>query len=142
MKSSRNLSDLKPEVADKCQAHIDYCAAENIDLLVTCTLRDFEEQARLYAIGRNGSKAPIVTNANAGDSAHNYGLAYDVVPLRSGKPVWTTASVADAALWRRVGELGEKAGMEWAGRWVSFREMAHFQDLGGKTIAQLKRESK
>ena len=139
MKSSRNLSDLLPEVADKCQAHIDACATERIDLLITCTLRDFEQQTALYQQGRT-APGGIVTNARAGDSAHNYGRAYDVVPMRNGKPVWGTIADMDAALWRRVGELGESVGMEWAGRWKTFRELAHFQDLGGMTIASLKSE--
>ena len=139
MKSSRNLSDLLPEIADKCQAHIDACAAERIDLLITCTLRDFEQQTALYQQGRT-APGGIVTNARAGDSAHNYGRAYDVVPMRNGKPVWGTIADMDAALWRRVGELGESVGMEWAGRWKTFRELAHFQDLGGMTIASLKSE--
>ena len=139
MISSRNLSDLLPEVADKCQAHIDACSAEGIDLLITCTLRDWEQQAALYQLGRTVSGS-IVTNAKAGDSAHNYGRAYDVVPMRGGKPVWGTIAGNDAALWERVGELGESVGMEWAGRWTSFKEMAHFQDLGGMTIASLKSE--
>ena len=139
MKSSRNLSDLQPAVADKCQKHIDACIAAGIDLLVTCTLRDWDEQARLY---RQGRTAPggIVTNAKPGDSAHNYGLAYDVVPMRNSKPVWGTIADMDKALWTRVGEIGESVGLEWAGRWVSFKEFAHFQDLGGKTIASLKVE--
>jgi len=141
MKSSRALSDLQPQVADKCQAHIDACEAEGIDLLITCTLRDFEEQTRLYAIGRT-TPGKIVTNAQAGDSAHNYGLAYDCVPLRHGKPVWSTEG-NDYLLWQRVGELGEKCGLEWSGRWRGkMREMAHFQDLGGKTIQQLKQEAR
>lgn len=139
MKSSRNLSDLQPEVADKCQAHLDACAAEGIDLLITCTLRDWEEQHRLYLQGRN-APGNIVTKADAGDSAHNYGLAYDVVPMRNGKPVWGTIADMDAALWARVGELGESVGLEWAGRWKSFKELAHFQSLGGRTIADLKAE--
>jgi peptidoglycan L-alanyl-D-glutamate endopeptidase CwlK len=103
---------------------------------VTSTLRDFEAQAALYAQGRTepGNK---VTNAQPGDSSHNYGLAFDVVLMRNGKPVWGTKG-ADLELWNRIGTLGESVGLEWAGRWKTFREYAHFQDLGGLTIAQLK----
>lgn len=136
---SRALSDLTPEVEDKCRAHIAACQDAGIDLLITCTLRTWPEQAALYAQGRT-LPGNIVTNAKAGDSAHNYGVAYDCVPLRNGKAVWGTTG-EDGELWNKVGELGESVGLEWSGRWTGkLREMAHFQDLGGKTIADLKAE--
>jgi len=124
-------------VAAKARAHVKACADEGIDLLITCTYRDREEQDRLYAQGRTapGSK---VTNAKGGQSFHNYRVAYDVVPMRNGKPVWKTAG-EDGKLWERIGELGEAQGLEWAGRWKKFREMAHFQYTGGLTLADLQK---
>ncbi len=138
MKSSRSIDDLQPDVAEKCRAHLAACEAEGIDLLITCTLRDWDEQARLFKQGRTAPGA-IVTNARPGDSLHNYGRAYDVVPLRNGKPVWGTIATMDADLWNRVGCLGESVGLEWAGRWRGrLVEFAHFQDSGGLTLAELK----
>ena len=133
MISSRKIEDLHPGVADKCRAHLEACKDEGIDLLVTCTYRDHAEQARLYAIGRS-APGRKVTNAKPGQSFHNYRVAYDVVPLRHGKPVWGTAG-EDAKLWQRVGELGEAQGLEWAGRWTRFREYPHFQYTGGHSLA-------
>lgn len=130
---SRSLEDLHPIVAAKARAHIAACKAEGIDLLVTCTYRDPAEQARLYAQGRT-APGRIVTNARPGQSFHEYRIAYDVVPLRAGKPVWGTAG-EDGKLWQRVGELGEAQGLEWAGRWPRFREYPHFQFRGGFTLA-------
>ena len=48
------------------------------------TLRTFKEQQDLYEIGRSkpGKK---VTNASAGLSYHNYGLAIDIVLIIDGK---------------------------------------------------------
>lgn len=137
MATSRDIDVLRPHVAGKCRAHLAACAAEGIDLLITCTLRDWDEQDRLYRQGRTAPGARV-TNAQAGDSAHNYGLAYDVVLLRNGKPVWGTIATMDAELWERVGELGEAQGLEWSGRWRKFKEYAHFQDMGGQTLAELK----
>jgi peptidoglycan L-alanyl-D-glutamate endopeptidase CwlK len=101
--------------------------------LVTSTYRSTAEQNALYAQGRTkpGKK---VTNAKGGQSFHNHRLAYDVVPLRNGKPVWGTTG-EDGKLWQRVGELGEAAGLEWAGRWTKFREFPHFQYTGGKPLS-------
>lgn len=134
MISSRNLDDLDPLVALKARAHIYACEVAGIDVLITCTYRDKAEQDRLYAIGRTAPGAKV-TNARGGQSFHNYRVAYDVVPLRFGKPVWKTTG-EEGALWEQVGELGEAQGLEWAGRWVKFREWAHFQFTGGQTLAQ------
>jgi peptidoglycan L-alanyl-D-glutamate endopeptidase CwlK len=82
-----------------------------------------DEQAALYAQGRT-TPGRIVTNAKPGQSAHNYGLAIDIVPLVNGKPDWT----GDDAVWQQVGKLGMAAGLEWLGAPHSeFVEQAHFQ---------------
>jgi len=130
---SRDLYDLHPTVRAKATAHLMACEAKGIDLLVTCTYRSIDEQNALYAQGRT-APGKKVTNAKGGQSFHNYHLAYDVVPLRNGKPVWSTTG-EDGKLWQRVGELGEGAGLEWAGRWIKFREWAHFQYTGGKPLS-------
>lgn len=133
MISSRNLADLNSIVRRMAEGHIAACKAEGIDLLVTCTYRDAEEQERLYAQGRTvkGSK---VTNAKAGQSMHNYRLAYDVVPMRFGKPVWGTKG-EDNILWQRVGAIGQAHGLEWAGSWKTFKEFPHFQYTGGHPLS-------
>jgi len=59
-----------------------------------------------------------------------------VVPLHHGKPVWDTSG-ANGLLWQQIGALGESVGLEWAGRWKKFRELAHFQFTGGLTLAEL-----
>lgn len=129
---SRDLNDLHPVVRAKCEAHVAACHAAGIDLLITCTWRDPAEQARLYAQGRT-TPGKIVTKAKPGQSMHEYRVAYDVVPLRNGKPVWGSAG-EDAKLWAKVGELGKAQGLEWAGDW-RFREYPHFQFTGGHQLA-------
>lgn len=139
MISSRKIEDLHPKMQVKARAFVDKCHAAGVDVLVTCTYRDAEEQNRLYARGRtvtieDGHKVGKVTNAKAGQSMHNYRLAFDCVPLRAGKPVWGTTG-ADAALWERVGAIGESVGLEWAGRWKTFREYPHFQLTEGHPLS-------
>ena len=133
MINSRSLDELLPEVREKVQAFINSCLLENIEIIVTSTYRDNESQDALYAQGRT-TPGKIVTNAKAGESFHNYRCAVDVVPLRLGKPVWDSKD----PLWLRVGEIGESVGLEWAGRWKTFKETAHFQFTNGKTLSQLK----
>lgn len=134
MINSRSIDDLRPDVAQKCRDTLARCAVAGIDIIITSTYRDHESQGALYAQGRT-KPGRIITNARAGYSFHNYRVAFDVVPMRHGKCVWGTKG-DDLELWQRVGGLGESCGLEWAGRWKTFREFPHFQ-LPGLTIANL-----
>lgn len=120
--ASRSLDDLDPRFRQRFVDWKAACDAEGIDVLITCTLRSNAEQNALYAIGRTkpGRK---VTNAQAGQSAHNYGLALDFVPLENGKPAWADSHPA----WRKAGNLAVAHGLEWAGNWTTFREYPHIQ---------------
>lgn len=129
MINSRKLDDLHPHVAKLCQAFLDACAVEGIDVLITSTYRDAESQDALYAQGRTAPGAKV-TNAKAGQSWHNWRCAFDFVPLVNGKAQWN-----DAATFTRCGEIAESVGLEWAGRWKSFKELAHCQFTGGLTLA-------
>lgn len=131
MITSRDLKDLLPVVADKARAFIAACEVRGIDVLITSTYRDNEAQDALYAQGRTRSGA-IVTNAKAGQSWHNHRCAFDFVPLINGKAQWD-----DLATFKKCGEIAESCGLDWAGRWRSFKEYAHCQHTGGLTLADL-----
>lgn len=105
-------------------------------------LRTFKEQEALF------NKRPKVTNAKAGQSYHNYGLAVDIVLLldKDNNGTFETASwdvfkdwdkdgVAD---WLEVVKVFEKYGWEWGGKFKSFKDMPHFQKTFGKSWQQLK----
>ncbi len=161
--SSRRLEDLTPPVQEAAREHLLRCADAGIELLIYCTLRDVREQARLYRQGRTRAQiqrkidqltargfpalgrviedvgpqfGPKVTYAGPGESFHQYRLAYDCVPLVDGKAVWKTSGEA-GELWQKVGDLGKRAGMEWAGDWKRFREFPHFQMTGGRGVREL-----
>ena len=133
MINSRKLEDLIPQAKERVERFIALCHEQGIDLLVTSTFRDNESQGELYEQGRT-KPGKVVTNAKPGESWHNYRCAVDVVPLVNGKPNWDGSD----PIWQTIGELGEQAGLEWAGRWHSFKELAHFQYTGGLTLADLK----
>ena len=132
MINSRDLKDLDPYVAGLAKQFIAACKKQGIDLLVTSTYRDNESQNALYAQGRTKA-GRIVTNAKAGQSFHNYRLAFDVVPIVNGKPQWN-----DFRTFQKIGAIGKSIGLEWAGDWRTFKELAHFQWTGGLSLAQLK----
>ena len=133
MINSRSLDELLPEVKAKVEQFISLCKDAGIELLVTSTYRDNESQDALYDQGRT-TQGKIVTNAKGGDSFHNYRCAVDVVPLVCGKPDWEGSH----PVWQDIGRIGKESGLEWAGEWKTFKELAHFQYTGGLTIAQLK----
>ncbi len=165
--ASRRLEDLVPEAQEMAKRHILLCAEAGIELLIYCTLRDTHEQARLYRQSRTKEQVqkkidqfiargfpalakilrevgpqksgPKVTNAGPGESFHQYSRAYDCVPVLHGKPIWGTAGEG-AGIWDKVGKLGKKTGLEWAGDWTSFREFPHFQLTDGKDIAGMMQE--
>ncbi len=123
MINSRKISDLHPVVQEQCRHFIESCAEQGIDVIITSTLRDNDSQAALYAQGRS-RPGPVVTNAKPGTSAHNYGLAFDFCPIVNGKADWKNIDT-----FNQCGAIAESLGLEWAGRWSHFVELAHCQNL-------------
>lgn len=129
MINSRSLSDLNPKVAVMCSEFITRCKVAGIDVIITSTYRDAESQNALYAQGRT-APGKKVTNAKAGQSFHNWRVAFDFVPIVNGKAIWN-----DDALFTQCGEIAESIGLEWAGRWKTFKEFPHCQFTGGLSLA-------
>jgi len=148
MLTSRKIDDLTFPAKIRALEFVHRCKVAGLDMLVTCTYRDAEAQAALYAQGRT-KPGRIVTNARPGESMHQYRVALDVVPMRHGKLVWGTSGngidddptdddIDDLELWQRIAVIGESCGLEWAGRWKRFRELPHFQFTGGLTLDDFK----
>ncbi len=132
--ASRSLDDLTPETNLKARVFVSTCADNGIDILIYCTLRSIDEQDELYKIGRS-KPGVVVTNARGGDSWHNWGRAFDFVPLIGGKPQWS-----NVALYRQCGLIAEQCGLEWAGRWSGkLKETARCQYTAGASIDKLKK---
>jgi peptidoglycan L-alanyl-D-glutamate endopeptidase CwlK len=125
MINSHEITYLHPKVAAMCRKFIRRCASEGIEVIIISTFRDFECQDALYARGRT-APGRIVTNARAGQSYHNFRVAFDFVPVVNGKAQWM-----DDELFDKCGEIAESVGLEWAGRWTKFKEKDHCQYTGG-----------
>lgn len=123
--SSRAISDLRAPFRLRAENWQRACEAAGLEVLVYCTLRTLEEQTRLYEQGRT-TPGPIVTYAKAGESAHNYGLALDFVPMAGSKPLWAPGSTA----YRKAIALAADEGMESASTWTRFKEWPHLQEPG------------
>ncbi|MFO1152417.1 MAG: M15 family metallopeptidase [Rhodospirillales bacterium] len=129
---SRRLEDLNPIVEKMARALLVAAEHEGIQLLVTSTLRTYEEQAEIYAQGRT-RPGKRVTNARPGYSWHNFGLAFDVVPLVGGKPVW------NSSCWSRIGVLGRGIGLIWGGDFCALKDLAHFEYHPQLDLAEARR---
>lgn len=151
-KSSREMSRLISEMQAPANRVITHCRLQGVDPLIYCTYRSLPDQARLYRQGRTypqiltkidelkslgfawlasiikevgPQSGPVVTNAAPGESAHNYGEAFDATPLVHGKPVWIYEG--NERLFEIFGNALESEGLFWSGRWPNFREYFHGQ---------------
>lgn len=95
--------------------------------VIVQTIRSFEEQDLLYQKGRT-RPGPKVTDARAGQSYHNYGLAIDFCNAINGKLVWP--KVPDRN-WMIVVECFKEEGFKWGGDWKSFQDNPHFEKSFG-----------
>lgn len=110
-------------------------AATEITIEVISGLRSWQQQAALYAQGRT-KPGKIVTKARAGSSWHNYGLAIDLGLFRGGVYLDEAKPKTAELIYKQLGELAKKHGIEWAGNWTSFPEGPHFQVTFGLNLAQ------
>lgn len=119
-RSEKNIATLLPEVQPVARALVQKAAASGIQIKVISGFRTYAEQEALYAQGRTvpGKK---VTNAKAGYSNHNFGIAFDI-GVFSG-----TKYLPDSPQYKAVGVLGMDLGLEWGGNWTSVVDQPHFQ---------------
>lgn len=131
MINSRSIDDLHPRVANLCRQFIAACADNGIKVIITSTFRDNESQNQLYAQGRT-LPGKVVTNAKAGQSFHNYKLAFDFAIEYDNQVQWR-----DSLMFFLCGQIAKKLGLEWAGDWIKITETAHCQFTNGLTLKEL-----
>jgi peptidoglycan LD-endopeptidase CwlK len=118
--TSSRLLKLHPLLATKLEQVIADLAIAGRDVRVVSGLRTYEEQNILYAKGRS-TGGPKVTNAKAGQSNHNFGLAADCCPFKGGAPAWN-----DEAGFKAIGVAGKRHGLNWGGDW-KFKDQPHLE---------------
>jgi len=137
----RTLKDFDPKgVLDKPEVHPEVrriaqraamlLQADGFDPYIFEGYRSWARQDQLYAQGG-------VTNAEGGESWHNYGLALDFTwydPTTGRGPSWLDHSTLTAAEqerhWNALGAKAKQAGFEWGGDWTSFKDRPHVQYRG------------
>ena len=140
------INTLHPKLrAIALQAYHEAIAAtpNGVHPVITQGYRTFAESDRLYNLGRtvvnpDGQSAahPMgnrVSNAKAGQSWHDYGLAVDFVLLVNGQEDWTVNTN-----WMKVVAVFEKHGFNWGGNFPgSFKDYPHLEMKFGHTLSQL-----
>jgi LysM repeat protein len=128
------LAALCPALIVRARAMLDLCAHAGLTILISQGLRTWEEQDRLYSIGRTvPPMGKVVTNAKGGQSYHNFGLAFDIVVLDSvGKADWDTNHPG----WTAAAGIGKSVGLEWGGDFKSLKDLPHYQYTSGLSLTR------
>src|SRR5271170_850293 len=94
----------------------------SVCLQVTQGLRTWGQQNVLWEQGRT-TAGPIVTNAPAGFSSHNFGYAVDVVPedIIPGQPDWNISHIG----WQKILATAPSVGLAEGAEWRSFTDNPH-----------------
>ena len=115
---SRALNDLSPRFKPLAIELLARCVEQRVAVLIVDTLRTPEEQAANLAKGVSWTSR----------SKHLTGDAIDVCPYAlydlygPDKLQWDNGD----PVWQRIGEIGERLGLRWGGRW-RVRDMGHFE---------------
>lgn len=121
MLNSRDISLLRPDVAENCRRWLKLCNENGMDVLITNTVRDKEYQESLYAQGRT-KPGNIVTNGRTPTfHADTVGLAFDFCKNIKGH------EYDDNAFFHKAAALAKGMGFTWGGDWKSFPDMPHIQ---------------
>lgn len=101
--------------------------ATGLDWIVTSCRRTMAEQQAIYQQGRT-TPGKVVTKAPPGYSAHNYGLAADLAPMKDGKIWWNAPDI----IWQQMADVAVKLGLDAGYYFKSFKDMPHVEDKSWK----------
>lgn len=141
-------SEIYPPFLAKLEQLVAACKARGAEYWATSGYRSWEEQNKLYALGRTAknvdttSSNPMggrVTNAKGGQSNHNYSIATDFAldkdTERAGlQPDWNLEA------YRVLAEEAKKLGLEAGFYWTKIKDGPHVQlplSKQGITLAQM-----
>ena len=91
--------------------------------------RTMAQQRDIYAQGRT-KPGKVVSNAKPGQSAHNFGYAVDLWPLKAdGDFDWG----ASRKLFDAMGAVAVELGLTWGGNFKSILDLPHVESAQWKT---------
>lgn len=120
MMTSNSLDALSPLTRIVAENAIDEARDNGFSIKVLSTKRDGEFQNYLYSIGRT-RPGKVVTNAQSGESYHQYGDAFDIEILKNGIPS------NDRKDYEKFSIIAKKRGLYWGGDFKSIDDYGHFE---------------
>lgn len=141
MPTCRDIKELSPYMQEKAKKFKEECKNVGIEIIFLETYRSKEVQEAYYAQGRfpldkvnslrklaglvfitDIENKKVITNAKAGQSAHQDREAFDAVPVLSRKIVWDRID-----LFKKMSEIGKKIGLV-CGADFKFTDYPHYQN--------------
>lgn len=116
------IHTLLPNVQRLARIFLRSCLQSGKDVRILSGTRTYAEQNQLFRQGRYGNKGRIVTYARAGQSNHQFGLAWDVGVFVNGAYI-----AEDLKPYIAIAPLRPE-GIEWGGDWPGKkRDCPHYQ---------------
>jgi peptidoglycan L-alanyl-D-glutamate endopeptidase CwlK len=132
--STAQIQTLHPKLRDIAQQAYNeavQATPAGVHPVITQGYRTFAESDKIYQQGRT-LPGPIVSNAKAGQSWHNYGLAIDFVLMVNGNEKWDVDHN-----WLTVVNIFKSHGFNWGGDFPgSFKDYPHLEMKMGHTLTE------
>jgi peptidoglycan L-alanyl-D-glutamate endopeptidase CwlK len=134
-RTETNIATLRPKTRVAARAFmtaiLPMLAAQGVTAKITSGTRSYAEQDALYAQGRTTS-GPVVTNARAGYSNHNFGIAWDITLFHDGVPIW------ESPLYDECAKIGEEQGLDCGAYWTNLKDEPHYGVKTPYSLAELR----
>jgi peptidoglycan L-alanyl-D-glutamate endopeptidase CwlK len=123
-RSERNIRSLQTNVQTLCRRSLKRLRDAGFDARVISGTRTYAEQTAIYRQGRFGNPGPVVSRARAGQSWHNFGMAWDIGLFEGGN------YLTGGSKYRAAAQHAILPGIEWGGSWRTFKDEPHYQVPG------------
>lgn len=138
-RTESNIATLLPDAQRAARRFLVAAKPFQYQVKILSGTRTYAEQTKLYNQGRNGNPGARVTNAPAGRSNHNFGIAFDV-GVFDGKQYLTGRTAAESRAYADLRKLTKKATpeLDWGGDWKSIKDQPHYELRTNKSTAQVR----
>jgi peptidoglycan L-alanyl-D-glutamate endopeptidase CwlK len=137
-RSEANIQTLLPEMQKKARMILGVAKKRERTTGLACRIlsgtRTYNEQTALY------KRRPKVTNAMAGQSNHNFGIAIDL-GIFEGMDYFEGGNAREEKAYRDIAQAikAEVHDIEWGGDWRSFKDMPHYQLKVDYSLAEVRK---
>ena len=129
--TEKNIATLDLKLQRIARQFVAQARAAGFPVTITSGRRTMAEQQKLFDQGRV-TPGNVVTNARPGESAHNFGLAFDFAFLNAvGRPSWP-----EDGPWAEAAAIGKRMGLSWGGDWKSFKDRPHLEMTAEYNLAR------